>query len=293
VYGAKQLHLVSSTPHWPGCHTLWIDPVVTRNEIDCVRGVLGEVEVTLGTSIEYCDTCIAVIVTDGYEAMAEAMLGSLWENGGCREASILILTDAGNTSCQHLATKFNAIVKYINRTPRDTYIIKSIAYSVARIIRANNYLVLDVDMIVTNSLNPLISSIGVMPSGHMMICREQENKLNNNILMGFESHPYFAKNTDLSKLKVDHNTAVHCPIFNGGVMVGSREAFLGLENAMRDLMPFSSYWERQEVHTNHNVKVKWREQGVMNAALARTACRASLTKDLRYASSATFGCVLP
>ena len=270
IYGAAKIHLVASTPHWPGCHTLWIDPVVTRYETEYVRGVLGDIDASLGTTIEYCDTCIAVIVTEGYETMAETMLGSLWENGGCREASILILTDSGNTACQHLASKFNAIVKYINRTPKDTYIIKSIAYSIARLIRANNYLVLDVDMIVTNSLNPLLSSIGVMPSGHMMICREQENKLNNNLVSGFESHPYFSKLHELEKLKVEQSVASHCPVFNGGVMAGNREAFLGLENAMRDLMPFSGYWEKQEVYTNHNVKVKWREQGVMNAALART-----------------------
>jgi hypothetical protein len=272
LYGAKKVHLVINTLHWPGCHTLWIDPLVTRQEKPFFTGVLGEIDVPIGSSIEYCDTCIAIIVTDGYETMAESMLGSLWDNGGCRDASILIITDSDNTACQHLASKFNAIVKYITRIPKDTYIIKSIAYSVARMIRANNYIVLDVDMIVTNSLNPLLSSIGVVPPSHILICKEQEGQSQSTLLTGIDTyaHPYFGKPGDLANLKVTPQMSQHCPVFNGGVMAGRREAFLGLESAMRDLMPFSGYWEKQEVYNQDSIKVKWREQGVMNASLART-----------------------
>lgn len=272
LYGAKKIHLVVNTAHWPGCHTAWIDPVVIRQEMPSITGVLGEINVPIDSSIEYCDTCIAIIVTDGYEAMAEAMLGSLWENGGCRDASVLIITDSDNTACQHLASKFNAIVKYIHRIPRDTYIIKSIAYSVARMIRANNYIVLDVDMIVTNSLNPLLSSIGVVPSSHILICKEQEEQSQSTLSFGVDTyaHPYFGKPGDLANLKVTQQMSQHCPVFNGGVMAGTREAFLGLESAMRDLMPFSGYWEKQEVYNQDSIKVRWREQGVMNASLART-----------------------
>lgn len=272
LYGAKRIHLVNNTQHWPGCHTAWLDPIVTRQEKSHITGVLGEIGVPIEPSIEYCDTCIAIIVTDGYEIMAEAMLASLWDNGGCRDTTVLIITDNGNTSCQHLASKFNAIVKYINRIPKDTYIIKSIAYSVARMVRANNYIILDVDMIVTNSLNPLLSTIGVVPSSHILICKEQEGQSQSTLTTGIDTnaHPYFGKPGDLANLKVTPEMSQHCPLFNGGVMAGTREAFFGLESAMRDLMPFSGYWERQDSHNQNNIKVKWREQGVMNAALART-----------------------
>lgn len=272
LYGSKKVHLVANTTHWPGCHTTWIDPIVIRQETPSITGVLGDIDVPLESSIDYCDTCIAVIVTDGYESMAEAMLGSLWDNGGCRDASILIITDSGNTSCQHLASKFNAIVKHIHRIPKDTYIIKSIAYSVARMIRASNYIILDVDMIVTNSLNPLLSSIGVVPSSHILICKEQEGQSQSVLSSGIDTyaHPYFGKPGDLANLKVTQQMSQHCPVFNGGVMAGTREAFFGLESAMRDLMPFSGYWEKQEVYIPDSTRVKWREQGVMNASLART-----------------------
>lgn len=272
LYGAKQIQLVAQTSHWPGCHTVWIDPIVTRQDKSSITGVLGDIQVPIDSSIEYCDTCIAIIVTNGYEEMAEAMLGSLWENGGCRDASVVIITDQNNDSCQYLAAKFNAIIKYINRIPKDTYIIKSIAYSIARMIRANNYIVLDVDMIVTNSLNPLLSSIGVVPSSNILICKEQEGQSQSTLMSGIDSyaHPYFGKPGDLSSLKVTEHMAHNCPVFNGGVMAGTREAFFGLESAMRDLMPFAGYWERQEVYIQDSIKVKWREQGVMNASLART-----------------------
>lgn len=272
LYGAKKVHLVANTTHWPGCHTVWIDPFVTRQEKPNIIGVLGDIHIPIDISIEYCDTCIAVIVTEGYESMAEAMLGSLWDNGGCRDASILIITDKNNTSCQYLASKFNAMIKYIHRVPRDTYIIKSLAYSVARMIRANNYIVLDVDMIVNNSLNPLLSSIGVVPPSHILICKEQEGQSQSTLSSGIDTyaHPYFGMHGDMAKLKVTPQMSQSCPVFNGGVMAGTREAFLGLESAMRDLMPFSGYWERQEVYNPDSIKVKWREQGVMNAALART-----------------------
>jgi hypothetical protein len=127
-------------------------------------------------------------------------------------------------------------------------------------------------MIVTGSINPLLSSIGVIPNGNILICKEQEVNSKSDLISGIDSrnHPYFGSPGDLKKLKVSYENAAHCPLFNGGLMAGTREAFFGLESAMRDLMPFAGYWERQEVFTDINLKVKWREQGVMNAALART-----------------------
>lgn len=271
LYGAKTLRLVANTPHWPGCHTVWVDPVINRQERQSFTGVLGEIDVALGQSIENCDTCIALIVTKGYEKMAEAMLGSLWDNGNCRDATILIITNDENNTCQQLASKFNAITRYVKCSNKDTYIIKSIAYSVARFIRANHYVVVDVDMIVTSSINPLLSSINTVPSSHILICKEQNNQAVNPFISIIDSfaHPYFGRTGDLHNLKVSPQSG-QCPLFNGGVISGTREAFLGLESAMRDLMPYSAYWERQEVVTPDGIKVKWREQGVMNAALART-----------------------
>ena len=272
LYGAKSLRFVITSPYWPGCHAMWLEPTIDHKVTTSITGVLGGVQLLLNDNQEPCDVCLVLVVTSGYESMAEAMLGSLWESGNCRAMSLLLIAEAGDTQCQHLATKFNARIAYVTRNDKQSYLIKSAAYSAARLIRAQYYIIADVDMIVVSSLEPVLATMRAIPSGHMLICQEQDGTNHSNFALGVEAnaHPYFGAVGDLAKLKVSYASAEHCPILNGGFMAGTREAWLGLENAMRDLMPFAAYWERAEAFTPNGIKVRWREQGVMNAALVRT-----------------------
>ncbi|MBS1722335.1 MAG: NPCBM/NEW2 domain-containing protein [Armatimonadetes bacterium] len=266
LYGARRLRLSISTENWPGCHGVWLDAMTDRMPKDTFVGVMGQIRLSVPDTLPSCDVCFVLVITAGYEAMAETMLGSLWEAGGCRGASVLIISEENNTECQRLAAKFNAHVAYVGCIAGKSFLVKSAVYSVARLIKAQTYIVLDADMIITDSLMPVVAAVSSAPPGNILVCREQSEERNQSILAGIDhgGHPYYGHHGDVAKFGVSNELAAHCPVFNGGVIAATRQAFLGLENAMRDTMPFAAYWERELPD------VKWREQGIFNIALART-----------------------
>lgn len=272
VRGGSTLELSADAQPWGGCHGLWIDPSFGPMT-DFVRTALPSVRLVRPHQPLRTDKCIVSIVTPDYADMADNFFGSLWKNGGCSDASVVLLCPEVTKEVQLLADRVNASVLALDLSDTSTYAMKCAAYSVAQVVRANSYLIADVDMLVLQPLSEVFGALKASLPDAVLICREQSGDPQQtawSALFG-GGHPYFGSESDARDLCTDRAQAEKMFAVNGGLMAATRRGLLSLENLMMDMLPRSAAWEMA------NPEVKWREQGLLNIALSRLGSAVELS----------------
>lgn len=94
ISGAQLLELVVKTRHWDCSHAVWLDPQVEEPGADAPASTLldclGRAEITLLHPRPRAKRCIATLVSPGFEELLDDMLGSLYANGGCQDALLVV-----------------------------------------------------------------------------------------------------------------------------------------------------------------------------------------------------------
>jgi len=129
--------------------------------------------------------------------------------------------------------------------------------------------VLDADMMVSGDLRPLFSALDVCMPGALLVCRDQYigkmHTLGHHLSTSYRGHA-----DDLVKLLgTPRNEANYPLIVNDGLLAGGREAFLALDSLIR-AMPEAARWV-DELPDHY-----WRNQFILNLALARLHCGVEL-----------------
>jgi len=262
---ATKLELVVETNTPQGCHPVWIAPTLHKEKMSLYPGVLGRAWGRIPDVIPVCEKCIFTTLTPNFVGMLDDMLGSLYINGDCQDASIFIFALNADDKCRRLASKYNATIIPISVENTHTLVLKSLVYSVASFINADYYLMLDADMFILQSLDSIFNTIKAANESNILVCREynipQDHTLRH--LLTTDGHPYFGEpgNDAFLQIKEEGETTF---IVNGGLIGGSRKAWLSLDSAMRTYMPHSSAWDMQKPG------VTWREQAIFNLALGKT-----------------------
>lgn len=262
---AKKLELVIETNTPQGCHPVWISPCLHHDRMNLFPGVLGRAWGRVPDNIPVCEKCIFTTLTPNFVGMLDDMLGSLYLNGECNDASIFIFTLNADDKCKRLAKKYNATLIPITVENTNTLVLKSLVYSIASFVNADYYLMLDADMFILRSLKPIFDSMKAARDTHIIVCRENGIPVEHTIrhLVSNDIYPYFAEPGNEHFLQVKEEGDCNF-IVNGGVIAGCRKAWLSLDNAMRTYMPHSSAWDASKQG------VTWREQAIFNLALAKT-----------------------
>jgi predicted O-methyltransferase YrrM len=271
--GAQTLELAVRTTHWPWCHAVWLDPQLeeaaaaapARVLVDC----LGRAEIALPQRLPQARRCIATVVSHGFEAMLDDMLGSLLANGGCQDALLLIFILGHSPAAEQVAAKYRALtVSCQPRSPVNAA-SKAILYSVAHVVDAAHYLCLDADMLVLGDLRPVFAALEACPEGSILACREGNGRGLHSVGHALTT-AYGGRESDLARIlgKADGEGA-YSLVVNDGLFAGGRSALLALDAAIRG-MPGAVAWadERRDVW--------WRNQLVFNLALARLDCGVEL-----------------
>jgi NPCBM/NEW2 domain len=105
ISGAQLLELVVKTRHWECSHAVWIDPQVEEigagtpasTLLDCLR----RAEITLLHPRPRAKRCIGTVVFPGFEGLLDEMLGSLYANGGCQDALLVVFALGANIAVAH------------------------------------------------------------------------------------------------------------------------------------------------------------------------------------------------
>lgn len=264
--GARTIKLVVETTSPIGCHPVWIQPSIHKEKHMLFPSVLGRAHGRIPDKISVCEKCIFTTLTPNYVDMLDNMLGSLFVNGECQDASLFFFVLNPDDKCKKLAKKYNATMFSITVENTQTLLLKSLVYSVASFINADYYLMLDADMIILRSLAPIFDTLKTTDERNILVSRE-ENLIPSNFtlrhLISTDIFPYKGAEGDDVFLRIGHE-GENTFIVNGGMIAGSRKAWLSLDSTMRSYMPRSSLWDIK------NPSIKWREQAIFNLALAKT-----------------------
>jgi hypothetical protein len=277
ITNAEQLELVVRTSRWEYCHAVWLNPRVSEAPLGSLRTLvdpLGRVEITLPPSSPPVRRCIATVVSPGFEEWADNLLGSIRANGECSDALLVLFAVDGDSACQRIAHKYDAmLIPCRRRTPVDVT-VKAVLYSTARVIHAEQYLCLDADMTVLGSLVPLFAALDAAPAGSILVCREA-NHSGPYTLAEALLHTYFGSPPDLHRILGQvHGEGEYPLVVNDGMFAGTAAALCAIDGVIRG-MPQAIAWmeERRRV-------CWWRNQFIFNLALARFHCGVEV--DGRY-----------
>jgi predicted O-methyltransferase YrrM len=277
IAGGHLLELLVSTSRWAWCHAVWLDPAVDGEPLaprsETIIDPLGRVEIQVPPELPIVERCIATIASPGWEDLLDDLLGSIAANGGCPDALVAVLVIGGSEECERIVAKHRALPIRCRPLRPATMASKAALYSIARLVAARRYLCLDADMLVFGSVEPLFAAIDAVPEGSVLACGEA-NTDSYRDLDDVLRRVYGGRDGDIQRILGGENGEGAYPLtVNDGTFVGSREALLALDGAIR-AMPGAIGW------IEDNRAVAWRNQFVFNLALAHLRCGIEL--DERY-----------
>jgi predicted O-methyltransferase YrrM len=266
IDGARELELVVDTNRWEHCHSVWLDPFV--DEVPCGEGnqkisdCLGRIEVTVPAARPRAARCIATVVTGAYAALLDDMLGSLFANSECQDALVVVFSVGDDADCRRIAAKYGALIIPCQLTSRLAVNIKSLLYSVARIVDADFFLCMDADMLVLQDLRPVFAALAACPASSILACREGNTHFFRDlehVLTG----AYGGQPADIAYLLGTTNGEASYPlVVNDGLFAGSRGALLALDDAISRMRNAAAWVDARR-------DIGYRNQFIFNLALAR------------------------
>jgi predicted O-methyltransferase YrrM len=273
VSAAEQLELVVRTSHWEYSHAVWIDPLVEKESIGTISRTvfdcLGRAAITAPAVAPRAERCIASVISPGFERMMDDMLGSLYANGRCQDALLVVFALNSNEACESVVAKYGGVLIRCDSRAHVNPMSKALLYSAARVIDAEQFLFLDADMLVLRDLRPVFSAIEACPPGSIMACREGNNGGFNNLGHAIRL-VYGGCEADCQRLGLTAEEAAYSLVVNDGIFAGGRSALLALDGVIR-AMPQAATWVDEKRNN-----IWWRNQFVFNVALARLRCGVEL-----------------
>ena len=245
--------------------------VVKDALVDC----LGRTRLVSPTTPLKAQRCIATVVSPGYEALLDGLLISLTARGGCTDTTIVVVSVDGNEECTRIIARHGAVeVACTSLVPRNPT-VKSVLYSIARIVEAQEYLCLDADMLVLDSLAPVFAALRREPEGSILVCRDQglTARTLGEELCGF----YGGRPADIEFLLGTPGVEGAYPlIVNDGLFAGGRKALLDLDALLRKMLPNSIAWV--DGYLGHGC----RNQFLFNLALAHLGRGVELDQSFNF-----------
>jgi hypothetical protein len=265
VAGMQLLELTVSTGRWEHCHAVWLDPVLDGGRVfapELLTDCLGRAEVTVPAVKPRARRCVATVASAGYGALLDDMLGSLHANGDCPDALVVVVALGVDPVVARVASKYGATLIRAAPSGRPNVASKSLLYSIARLVDAEQFACLDADTLVLGSLEPLFGAVDACAAGSILAAREGNHR-------GFPDVDHVVRTAyegaagDVERI-TGADVGAYPLVVNDGVFAGSRGALLALDACIR-AMPGAVAW------CDERPAIAWRNQAIFNLALARLA----------------------
>lgn len=262
--GAQCLELVVDTTRWDCCHAVWLEPRLEIARVavqpsslqDCLR----RADITLPKPAPRVQRCIATVVSDGYESLADDMLGSLLANGGCQDALLVLMVLGQSPACLRLAAKYGAMVVRCRPLAALSPMSKAVLYSLAGIVDAEHYLCLDADMLVLGCLRPVFAALEACPNEAILAVREANGTTLQTVGDAF-LQVYGGTREELADF-ASGAEAAYPLVVNDGLFAASRNAMLALDATIRAMAGAAPWIDQRR-------DIWWRNQFIFNLAVAR------------------------
>jgi predicted O-methyltransferase YrrM len=262
---ALEIELRVTTGDPTFCHAVWLDPAVPVSDssdpstsiVDCLRGT----EIVVPSRPLCSDRCIVTIASRDFKSLLDDMLGSLVANGNCQDALLVVVCPGEPSTIAAVAAKYGATLIQCNPRRAMPMRWKSALYSVARLIDANHFLILDSDILVLGDLRPIFGAIQACPDGAILVCREDNGRSFRSLGDAFQ-RIYRGSPSQAHDL-FDEESAAYPLVVNDGVFAGARQALIALDSQMR-AMPRLHDW------LDTPVAARLGNQFIFNLALAQS-----------------------
>jgi hypothetical protein len=226
--------------------------------IDC----LGNTHIDFTGPPAEVDRCIALAVTESYASLLEGALASLERFGEVPKATRFVFVEGRSPRCESIAARFGANVVHCRLLAGYATSIKGALYSMTRVVRANQYLCLDADVLVLDSLASLFERHAALPRGMVLVAPEATEAPAPRLRAGLAT-VYRATPIEVRRLVGRHTrAAAEAPVVNDGVFVADRDVLESIAAILRR-EPFLRAW------VNARRDVWWRPKAAFNLALAR------------------------
>jgi hypothetical protein len=274
--GVERLELRVETSRWEHCHAVWLDPwlAVERDAgAPTLEDCLGRTEITLPERALSARRCIATVASSGFDRLLDDLLGSVRANSNCMDTLLVVFLIGRDDACERVVAEHGAVAIHCARRGPPNATLKSVLYSAARVIDAEQFLCLDADMLVLDDLDPLFSAMDACLPGSLFACRETNSGYYRSVEHALTSI-YYGDAGDLERIQGEKTDDGAYPlVVNDGLFAGDRAALLALDGVIRG-WPAAPAWVDELWHNT------WRNQFVFNLAMA--TLRAGIELDPAY-----------
>src|SRR6185295_6147057 len=218
ISGAEYLELVVRTSRWENSHAVWLDPRVDESPAPVTHlfDSLSRAEMIVPERLPRTERCIATVVSPGFEHLLDDMLGSLYANGCCNDALVVVFVLNGNDACKRVIAKYKAVAVHCQPRAGLNPMTKAVMYSTARVVDAKHYLCLDADMVVIGDLRPIFATLEALPEGRILACREGNTQYANHLGSAIK-WIYDGGEADLRQLGVTSQEQAYSLVVNDGL----------------------------------------------------------------------------
>lgn len=253
------------------CHSLIINPIFSNKKPNYLLCPIHKSKIsTEKYTKEKFNVCIASFVDTKFIKYAEILQQTIKEKSST-EIKFVYLGESSpelTDFCQQTNSIFIPITcvygqNIANKQVQAIY-HKPSTYSIAKIINANIYIIIDVDMICTSDINLLVERIESNNPESISVCKDAHTEgLTFGDLIIAEWSAYKGSVTNKHMLRLTPKELSSSLIINSGVIAGKRKAVLGVEDTMRRLMPSSIFY------LNDKISEPVREQALMNLSMIK------------------------
>lgn len=276
VRGATDLRLVVEPRKAHHCHSVWLNPTLTKpsdhgpdKPVRLLVDPLGRAEIVVPQDLEKFDLCIATAGSPGFEDWIDDLLGSIVSNANCPGAMLAVFFYGESQQMVRVAEQHGALLIQCRPLKPASMAYKSVLFSAANVLPASKFLCLDADIVVLGDLSPIVQSLDAIPQSSVLVAREALGTMNlGEALRGIYS-------SDLEKVsrmleddlraEMEYNFVV-----NNGVFAAAAPGLRAMDRMMRS-WPKASTWI-----DDPSPYIAWRDQFVFNLALARLQCGVEL-----------------
>ena len=277
IRGAREIELIVQPHQWDSCHSVWLDPFLVKTSHSFSSRVfidgLSRAQITVPEVIPRTELCIATVGSRGFENWIDDLLGSICANAQCPNSLLVIFSFDDSEEIRRVAEKYEAVVVPCLALSSINLAVKSVLYSVSRVVVAEKFICLDADMLVLEDLRPIVTAIDAAPPGAILVCREAKWAAD---LGNAVQSIYGGQEEDLNCLigQSASREARYRLVVNDGILAGSAMAFSALDDQIRGLN------RPKEWLNDATPGIPWRNQCLLNLALAQAESGVEL--DPRY-----------
>ncbi len=237
-------------------------------DVDC----LHQVEIVYKPTIPTTKRCIATFLAPGDEWLLDAMLKGLHSYGDCEECLICVFDFSHTDTSRNVIEQHNDVSIHCRAISDLHSASKSILYSVARVIDAEQYLCLDPDILILDSLQPVFALTTSTNDHSIYVCSEGNGYIKGTLESALRNF-YGGEIEDIIRINSSfRDVAEYSFIINDGFFTGRRAALLALDTLVRS-MKHTETWIS---------KLWWRNQFLFNLALAQLNIAAALDDGYNY-----------